>query len=425
MVVLPPVVYEQRCSIGKIRHQLQPAITTRVVNETLVNVSPRVRERLWLLECGSRVLLTDRPNVALPDGVDGIIQLREGKVVWRTHRLLIDLKARILESSWAAVASDAVESWQSQLSYRAERRDSNGQVPIGQEGLRPPQLGALFAIGAHWSLDIQPATIVMPTGTGKTETMLATLTAYGKSPTLVVVPWDLLRQQTANKFQSLGLLRALGVLPNGVMNPVVGLITSKPKTLADLDIFTQCNVVVSTISSLAVEADSPLAAGIAQRCKSLILDEAHHVPAKTWSGLRAAFHSLPILQFTATPFRRDGELVDGKVIFNYPLAAAQRDGYFKPIHFEPVHQPSGGTQADQAIAVAALAKLRRDLDAGLNHLLMARCSSIARATFVERLYQQLAPELQPILIHSKISDTEARLADLRSGTSRETLKKTF
>ncbi len=42
MVVLPPVVYEQRCSIGKIRHQLQPAITTRVVNETLVNVSPRV-----------------------------------------------------------------------------------------------------------------------------------------------------------------------------------------------------------------------------------------------------------------------------------------------------------------------------------------------------------------------------------------------
>lgn len=55
MVVLPPVFYEQRCSIGKIRHQLQPAITTRVVNETLVNVSPRVRERLWLLECGIRV----------------------------------------------------------------------------------------------------------------------------------------------------------------------------------------------------------------------------------------------------------------------------------------------------------------------------------------------------------------------------------
>ncbi len=157
-------------------------------------------------------------------------------------------------------------------------------------------------MGAHWSLDIQPATIVMPTGTGKTETMLATLTAYGKSPTLVVVPWDLLRQQNCKRVSESGATSRFGGVPNGVMNPVVGLITSKPKTLADLDIFTQCNVVVSTISSLAVEADSPLAVGIAQRCKSLILDEAHHVPAKTWSGLRAAFHSLPILQFTATPF---------------------------------------------------------------------------------------------------------------------------
>ncbi|PPC74209.1 type III restriction endonuclease subunit R [Pokkaliibacter plantistimulans] len=418
MVVLPPVVYEQRCSVGKIRHQLQPAIKTRVINETLVNVSPRIRERLWLLECGSRVLLTNRPNVTLPDGVDGIIHLREDKVVWRTHRLLIDLKARVLESGWADVACDAARSWHNQLSYRAEQRDANGQVPTGQEGLRPPQLGALFAIGAHWSLNTQPATIVMPTGTGKTETMLATLTAYGHSTTLVVVPWDLLRQQTANKFQSLGLLRALGVLPNEVANPVVGLITSKPKTLTDLDIFTQCNVVVSTISSLAFEAGSPLAAEMAQRCKSLILDEAHHVPAKTWSGLRSAFHSLPILQFTATPFRRDGELVDGKVIFNYSLAAAQRDGYFKPIHFEPVHQPSGGTQADQAIAATALTKLRHDLNAGLNHLLLARCSSIVRATNVERLYRHLAPEFQPILIHSKINDTEAKLSDLRSGVSR-------
>lgn len=418
MVVLPPVVYEQRCSIGRIRHQLQPAITTQVVNETWVNVSPRVRERLWSLECGGRVLLTDRANVALPDGVDGIIQLLEGEFVWKTHRLLIDLKARVDESGWASVASDAANSWQNRLSYRAEQRDANGQLPIGREGLRPPQLGALFAIGAHWSLDAQPATIVMPTGTGKTETMLATLTAYGKSATLVVVPWDLLRQQTARKFQGLGLLRALGVLPNEVTNPVVGLITSKPKTLADLDIFNQCNVVVSTISSLAFEAGSPLAVEIAHRCKSLILDEAHHVPAKTWSGLRSAFHSLPILQFTATPFRRDGELVDGKVIFNYPLAAAQRDNYFKPIHFEPVHQPSGGAQADQAIAEAAIAKLRRDLDAGLNHLLLARCSSIARATLIERLYQHLAPDLRPILVHSKKNDTEARLADLRSGMSK-------
>ncbi|MFP5495009.1 MAG: DEAD/DEAH box helicase [Gammaproteobacteria bacterium] len=418
MVELPPVVYEQSCSVGKIRHQLHPAVVTRVTNETLIPISPRIRERLWSLDNGSRVLITERASVALPEGVDGIIQLRQNKYVWRAHRLLNDLKIRLEELSLADLAKEAAHSWQNQVSYRAERRDASGHIPEGQEGLRPPQLGALFAIGAHWSLDAQPATIVMPTGTGKTETMLATLTAHGKSPILVVVPWDLLRLQTANKFQGLGLLRKLGVVPNDIINPVVGIITSRPKTEADIEMFTQCNVVVSTIGSLTFELDSLLPAAIAQRCKALILDEAHHVPAKTWSGLKSAFRSIPTLQFTATPFRRDGELVDGKVIFNYPLAAAQRDEYFKPIHFEPIYQPSGGRQADQAIAVAAVHKLRQNLEAGLNHLLMARCSSIARATVIEHIYRGLAPDLRPVLIHSKINDTETRLANLRSGASR-------
>ena len=52
MVELPPVVYEQRCSVGKIRHQLHPAVVTRVTNETLIPISPRIRERLWSLDNG-------------------------------------------------------------------------------------------------------------------------------------------------------------------------------------------------------------------------------------------------------------------------------------------------------------------------------------------------------------------------------------
>jgi superfamily II DNA or RNA helicase len=45
-----------------------------------------------------------------------------------------------------------------------------------------------------------------------------------------------------------------------------------------------------------------------------------------------------VLQLTATPFRRDGKLVDGKVIYSYPLQLAQRDGYFEKIVFEPVYE---------------------------------------------------------------------------------------
>ena len=59
-----------------------------------------------------------------------------------------------------------------------------------EDGLRRPQLGALHAILAYRSTEErEPITVVMPTGTGKTETMLA---AYCHSPslTLVIVPSD-------------------------------------------------------------------------------------------------------------------------------------------------------------------------------------------------------------------------------------------
>ena len=54
-----------------------------------------------------------------------------------------------------------------------------------------------------------------------------------------------------------------------------------------------------------------------------------------------------------------GKLVDGRVIFGYPLAAAQRDGYFKPIRFVSVFQVDP-EQADVEMAEEALKALRAD-----------------------------------------------------------------
>jgi superfamily II DNA or RNA helicase len=55
-----------------------------------------------------------------------------------------------------------------------------------QPGLRRPQIGALHAALAHATRSTDPATIVMPTGTGKTETMLA-LNANQRFERLLVV----------------------------------------------------------------------------------------------------------------------------------------------------------------------------------------------------------------------------------------------
>src|SRR5690606_31636377 len=55
-------------------------------------------------------------------------------------------------------------------------------------GLRTPQLGALHAVLAQHALESPtPMTVVMPTGTGKTETMLAVF-AHTPIKTVVIVP---------------------------------------------------------------------------------------------------------------------------------------------------------------------------------------------------------------------------------------------
>ncbi|NOR23024.1 MAG: hypothetical protein GQ542_01290 [Desulforhopalus sp.] len=56
----------------------------------------------------------------------------------------------------------------------------------GRKGLRAPQIGGLFSTLGHLKANpFEPATVVMPTGTGKTETMLSLVVAGKFKRTLV------------------------------------------------------------------------------------------------------------------------------------------------------------------------------------------------------------------------------------------------
>ncbi|WP_439621465.1 DEAD/DEAH box helicase [Gemmata sp.] len=307
-------------------------------------------------------------------------------------------------------------AWQGAFQFKAERRVS-GQVV--ERGLRPPQVGALHAVLAHWTVTHEPATVVMPTGTGKTETMLGLLVAERLCRVLVLVPTDALRDQIAAKFLSLGVLKAAGVVSGAAPLPVVGVLRRKPKTVGEVDeFFRRCNVVVTT-AQIAGQCVEPVSKRIAELSTHLIVDEAHHVPAVTWRRVRTSFAGKPVLQFTATPYRGDGKLVDGRVIYNYPLRKAQAEGYFRTIRFLPVEEFIE-ERADERIAVAALKQLGADRAAGHDHLLMARCATIKRAAAVLDIYQRLAAEFNPVLAHSELPGTEKRQAvsALRTRTSR-------
>ena len=53
-----------------------------------------------------------------------------------------------------------------------------------------------------------------------------------------------------------------------------------------------------------------------------------------------------------------------------------------------------------------------------NHIMMARCVNTERARMVHAIYCNLAPDLNPVLIHSNFTDTDDRLAALRRGDHR-------
>lgn len=418
-ISLPPLEYGPiRCALGQIGCRLRDGSEVSVVTKGTVAISARTNTPVYELSTGERFISTTRRNVVRPPGIDGVLHRRpDGQFVWHSHAMIDAIEAKAKAKGWPATMIDRASQWDDKVRFCTERPNANGTVDDDKRGLRPPQLGALHAIGAHWSLYKQAATVVMPTGTGKTETMLAALAAYIRKPLLVVVPSDALRTQTARKFQTLGLLRYLGVLAPDAPNPVIGIITKVPKSATHLDIFERCNVIIGTMDALSAEAAESLFPEIVKRVGCLVIDEAHHIGATRWAKFKKAFAEVPILQFTATPFRRDGVLVDGQVIYNYPLRMAQADQYFKPISFAPVYEPAP-SRSDQAIAELAIKHLRADLKNGLDHLMMARCMSIDRAEAVLAIYRSLAPELKPLLIHSDLPDAAQRTAELQARRSR-------
>ncbi|MBK9315517.1 MAG: DEAD/DEAH box helicase family protein [Acidobacteria bacterium] len=272
------------------------------------------------------------------------------------------------------------------------------------QGLRNPQIGAIYASLAHWTHSNKVATVVMPTGTGKTETMLSLLLLVRCSKLLVVVPTDPLREQIADKFIGLGLLKKFGLLKQEAHNPVVGILK---KRLSDADeakkFIDSCNVIVTTASYLA-RMDEAVFKVLVSESSHVFIDEAHHSEAETWFSIREAFQGKRIIQFTATPYRNDGKKSRAEIIYCFPLKNAQREGYFKKIEFHPVYEWEKGEE-DVAIANKAVEILRKDRE-DYPHILLARVETKRRADEIFEIYSKFT-DLKVAKIYSGLSGKES------------------
>jgi hypothetical protein len=237
----------------------------------------------------------------------------------------------------------------------------------------------------------------MPTGSGKTAVLMMLPYLEGARRVLVVTPSRLVRSQIADEFSSLSLLRRLGVLPKNAPAPSTRELKAKLLTEDGRNALREFEVVVTTPNTI-----SPVLEGIVAPPPDLfdllLIDEAHHSPARTWGAVLDSFPEAKRALFTATPYRRDRKLIKGDFIFTYPLSEARKDQVFGDIRFEPV-EPGPAEDADLAIAQRVTAALAEDRAAGLQHSILVRADTKHRADELLKKYRA-STELKLVVVHS-------------------------
>ena len=253
-------------------------------------------------------------------------------------------------------------------------------------GFRGAQLAAVHAVSAHFFNSPEPAIVTMPTGAGKTTVLMALAFVMRAERVLVLTPSRLVREQIAENFSALVDLKKIGALPLDLACPKVFATEGTIGSDEAWEDLRQYDVVVATVPSVSPR-EGVIPAPPEDLFDIVLVDEAHHAPARTWSRLLDLLGSAKQVLFTATPFRRDEKEIKGKLVFTYDLRRAFHDRVFGEIAFQPVVR---GTAAsiDIAIAAATEAKFRSDRNAGLAHLVMVRADGLTRARELKEIYER-------------------------------------
>jgi superfamily II DNA or RNA helicase len=300
-------------------------------------------------------------------------------------------------------------------SYFARASDSTAFKSGGilGKGLYKCQEGAICAIVAHFSTTDEAAIISMPTGSGKTELMIAICFVLKPRRVLVLEPAQHLREQTKERFSELKIFRDKGIVPESMEGPTaleVKTLRSSPDRWEEL---WPCDVVVATPQTVspAIEGvDAPLDGKLFDL---ILVDEGHHSAANTWVSALNAFSEARTIHLTATPFRRDRRKIPGKLVYHYPLGRALADEIYRPVKFIPSPFRNSDVQRElELIRVAAQQIIQERTNGGRA---IIRVDRIDDADRLVPLYQ--AAGIGCVAVHSKLSRAEqkSRLKKLESG----------
>ncbi|MDH5821717.1 DEAD/DEAH box helicase family protein [Luteimonas sp. RD2P54] len=407
-VTLPKANYAYKDEQLEINAELEPSQT--IETGCAISAETRGRVKSLIIQHDGNPIAISLSRLFAPTGTPREIHAPNCVIENETIVLGDDAAWKIHPGiSHAALSRYAEEVRRSWTGYPLLVQESQTADGTQTPGFRLPQVGALHAISAHWTVKTTHAKVVLPTGTGKTDVLIAATLLKLAKRALVLVPTDPLRTQMISSFAKLGRLRDIGGVPETALNPVVGKLIKSPQAISSASTLLASNVVVSTTQML-LGADDENISEFLERFDLVMFDEAHHLPSASWTRIsRLIPESTRVLSVTATPYRNDRRRVPGELIYQFPLRRAQELGYFSQISVHRVDEPDP-YEADIMIAQAAVRALEQDESVGFNHLIMARAHTQQHADRLYEIYKERYPELNPVLLHNGVGASARRKA---------------
>ena len=152
----------------------------------------------------------------------------------------------------------------------------------------------------------------------------------------------------------------------------------------------------------------------------LIFDEAHHLPATTWTTLHQRLEHVPSVLLTATPFRNDKQRLPGDIAYAYPLRRAVARGVYQPVSFVPM-APAVPAQRDAALASKAVERLRARAHRDAGSRLLIRTDTKAHADELVAVYASAGAKVATVLDRTSGRTVRTYLQRLADDTHNEPL----
>jgi len=201
----------------------------------------------------------------------------------------------------------------------------------GNPKLRIPQAEGYKAICLHFSsLGDREIGIVLPVGCGKSGLIAIAPFALKSKRTLVIAPGIRIKEQLAEDFNpsNPNMFYQKCAIISGDEFPEPAIIEGKNTNKADLDL---SDVVITNIHQIQGKENKWLMKLPSDYFDLIIVDEAHHNVAESWNSVRTHFTDAKIVNLSATPIRADGKVMEGSVIYSFPIFRAIENGYVKKL----------------------------------------------------------------------------------------------